>query len=334
MPQFSELSDIQRILELIGDRARVEILAEIRDGDWVYPIHKISFGSPSLETPVLGLVGGIHGLERIGAQVCIALLHSFATLSLWDRSTQQFLEKVRVFFVPMVNPVGVHKLRRSNPRGVDLMRNAPVDATGKVPTLLGGHRLSSWLPWYRGSRKEMEAETRALHRAIRQEVGQSPVAITVDFHSGFGWQDQIWFPYAKSRFPFPQLAELYALMRLFEGTYPHHFYKIEPQAYLTHGDLWDFFFDEYKQNKPDGVYIPLTLEMGSWTWLRKDPTRIFRAEGPFNPGALHRHKRVLRRHLTFFEFLKKSLLSPESWAFLNDEQKNKNLLAARERWYG
>ena len=49
----------------------------------------------------------------------------------------------------MVNPYGLHHGTRSNANGVDLMRNAPIDAnvTSKLP-LISGHRVSPSLPWY------------------------------------------------------------------------------------------------------------------------------------------------------------------------------------------
>jgi murein tripeptide amidase MpaA len=61
----------------------------------------------------------------------------------------QQLESIRLVFVPVVNPGGMWRGTRANPNGVDLMRNAPVDALERTPFLLGGHRLGAGLPWYR-----------------------------------------------------------------------------------------------------------------------------------------------------------------------------------------
>lgn len=301
------------------------------------PIVGISLGSKDPNAPVLGLFGGVHGLERIGAQVCIALLKSLSELMLWDSMLQKALENIRIIAVPMINPLGMMHLRRSNPNGVDLMRNAPIEAEGAVHKLLGGHRLSSKLPWYRGLLTDppsMEPENLAVLKFCQEQFFASPTVITVDFHSGFGVQDQIWFPYAKSVAPFPHLAEMHALKNLFERTHPHHFYKIEPQAknYTTNGDLWDYIYELYRK-KNSHVFLPLAVEMGSWMWVRKNPLQMFSALGPFNPVKPHRQKRILRRHTTLFDFLIRSLASPQLWSDLSGEQKNKNQILAQDLWY-
>ncbi len=294
----------------------------------------MSFGSKAPDAPVLGLFGGVHGLERIGAQVVLSLLKSFSELMLWDESTQRALEKIRIVFFPMINPIGILNKTRCNPQGIDLMRNAPVDAEGETNFLLGGHRISEKLPWYRGP-GPLAPEAEALVRFCEQQFFSSPAVITMDFHSGFGVQDQIWFPYAKTSKPFPDLAAMAALAENFERTHPHHFYRIEPQAlnYTTHGDLWDYLYDTYRQKNP-GTYLSLTLEMGSWMWVRKNPLQLFSSLGPFNPIKPHRHKRILRRHMTLFDFLIRSTLSHQSWSGLNPEQRNKFQERAFEKWYG
>jgi len=53
--------------------------------------------------------------------------------------------------MPLLNPAGMQRATRANARGVDLMRNAPVDSRERVTFLLGGQRVSPWLPWYRGA---------------------------------------------------------------------------------------------------------------------------------------------------------------------------------------
>ncbi|MCB0370971.1 MAG: DUF2817 domain-containing protein, partial [Bdellovibrionales bacterium] len=120
--KLPELELIENIAEKIQEFAKIEIIGESQEENLRLPIHKITFGNPDPKAPVLGLVGGVHGLERIGSQVCIALLHSLSQLSLWDDSIKKSLEKIRVFFIPVINPIGIMKKRRSNPRGVDIMR--------------------------------------------------------------------------------------------------------------------------------------------------------------------------------------------------------------------
>jgi len=305
------------------------------------PIVGLSIGSEDPRAPVLGLFGGVHGLERIGAQVCLSLLTTLAELALWDSVMQQALQKIRIVAIPLINPLGMLHLQRANPNGVDLMRNAPIEAIGKVHWLLGGHRISPRLPWYRGGLdssapdgSSLEPENKAVLEFCRSHFFQSQTVMTLDFHSGFGLQDQIWFPYAKTTEAFPHLAEMHALTSIFERTHPHHFYKIEPQAknYTTNGDLWDYIYDLYREQNA-GVYLPLAVEMGSWMWVRKNPWQMFSALGPFNPIKPHRQKRILRRHNSLMDFLIRAVASPDRWSRLSLEQRNKNLSLATELWY-
>lgn len=221
------------------------------------------------------------------------------------------------------------------------MRNAPVEAESP-PRLLGGHRYSAKLPWYRGVEgAAMEVESQALVNAVEKEISSSSLAITIDFHSGFGMQDQIWFPYAKTAKAYPEIAVAHAFKSLFDRTYPYHFYRIEPQAlnYTTHGDLWDFLYDQYNEQQKakgpvkKGVYLPLCLEMGSWMWVKKNPLQLFQLQGHYNPVLSHRRRRTLRRHNTFFEFTLQAALSAPSWAYLNEEQRLRHEALATDLWY-
>lgn len=333
---LSELRQIEKTIEELGPLVRSEILAYSQKGELRLPVHKLSFGSEDPAAPTLGFVGGVHGLERIGSQVCLSVLHSFSELLLWDQGMQKSLRHLRVFFIPLLNPIGILRKTRSNPNGVDLMRNGPVEAD-KPLQLLGGHRFSPKLPWYRGAEgAALEVESQALIDGVKKELFQSRLGITVDFHSGFGWQDQIWFPYAKTKKPYPGLPEAHAFKTLLDRTYPHHFYKVEPQAlnYTTHGDLWDHLYDSYREQGPKGgTYLPLCLEMGSWMWLKKNPLQVFNLQGHFNPLKSHRTKRTLRRHNTFFEFLLRAAQSPQAWAELSEEQRAKHERQAQELWY-
>lgn len=333
---LEEILEIEKIIQELGPLVRSEVLAYSEGRDRKLPIHKLSFGSEDPKAPVVGLIGGVHGLERIGSQVCVSLLHSFAELLLWDQGMKESLKKLRIFFIPVVNPLGILQKTRSNPQGVDLMRNAPVEGENP-PRWLGGHRYTSKLPWYRGVEgAPMEVEAQALVAAVQKETFQSSTAITIDFHSGFGLQDQIWFPYAKTSKPYPGIAQAHAFKSLLDRTYPHHFYRVEPQAlnYTTHGDLWDHLYDQYTEKGPfGGVYLPLCLEMGSWMWVKKNPLQLFNIQGHFNPVKSHRMKRTLRRHNTFFEFTLRAALSPNSWAYLSEEQREKHASLAAELWY-
>ena len=302
------------------------------------PLVALSFGNQDPQAPTLGLFGGVHGLERIGTQVVLAFMHSFSELILWDRLLQEALKQIRVVFFPMVNPLGIYNRTRANPQGVDLMRNAPIDCSDHPTYLVGGHRLSPKIPWFRGFENQpMQVESEALVQFCKAQLFQSKRAVTLDFHSGFGSVDRIWFPFAKSRDPFPHLPEVHALKEAFERIHPHHFYKIEPQSknYTTHGDLWDYCYEQYyaiKENR-HSIFLPMAVEMGSWAWVKKNPTQVFSLLGPYNPMKPHRVKRILRRHNTLFDFMIRSLVSHEVWVPSQADLREKHRLRALELWY-
>jgi hypothetical protein len=93
------------------------------------------------------------------------------------------------------------------------------------------------------------------------------------------------------------LAEVQALKSIFVQSNSYHRYVIEPQSaqYLAHGDLWDYLYLQALV-QPDHIFLPLTLEMGSWLWVKKNPRQLFSRHGIFNPLIEHRQQRVLRQH--------------------------------------
>jgi Zinc carboxypeptidase len=274
---------------------------------------------------VLGLFGGVHGLERIGIEVLLSFLSSLVGRLRWDVAAQALLQQVRVVAMPLVNPGGLLRGTRANPAGVDLMRNAPVECLHGAPTGVGGQRLSAALPWYRGpAGAPMQAEAQALCDTVLNELGapgeksRRPVVLCVDCHSGFGARDRLWFPHAHTPQPVAHLPELFALSRLLDSAMTHHPYVFEPQSrqYLAHGDLWDHLVLQSESRSPAGsapLFLPLTLEMGSWLWVKKNPRQLLSRQGLFNPLILHRQQRVLRRHLGLLDFFLRATASHAQW---------------------
>jgi hypothetical protein len=334
---FPELEQLERIIGQFGDRARVQIIDRIHYKQHTFPIYSLTLGSTAPDAPVLAFFGGVHGLEKIGSEVILAYLQTILQLLDWDEEFLARLQKSRLVFVPIVNPVGVYLGRRSNGNCVDLMRNSPVEAQGeKAQRLYSGHRLTPLLPWYRGDVACMEKESQALCRIVEQQLFNAPLSIALDLHSGFGIKDRLWFPYASRRPPFAFIGETLALKTLFDRCYPHHVYKIEPmsQEYVINGDLWDYLFDDFMARfAGQRLFLPLTLEMGSWLWLRKNPLHLFSRHGLFHPILPHRQQRVFRRHFLLFDFLHRSLLYPAQWAHLTPQQKDSNLNQAKALWY-
>jgi hypothetical protein len=334
MNDFPEMLKLERIIKDGVPHLQVRTLCEVSAEGRRFPVYALSLGNPSKEVPGVGFFGGIHGLERIGTQVLLSFLHSLLGRLRWDRLLQRQMAGIRLVFVPLVNPGGMWRGTRSNLAGVDLMRNAAVESKQKVPFLFGGQRISARLPWYRGAvGAEMEAESQAVCRLVEEELLVRKFSLALDCHSGFGLRDRIWFPYAHTAEPIRHLPEVEALHGLFDQTYPHHNYLFEPQCrqYLAHGDLWDHLYLQALQHE-QRVFLPLTLEMGSWLWIKKSPRQLFSRLGIFNPLPVHRLQRVLRSHLLWMDFLLHAAGSYRSWLPARAERES-HRDTALERWY-
>ena len=316
-----------------GRHLRSRVLTNVEYQGHFLPIKACYFGSERPDVPVLAFVGGVHGIERIGSQVVLAFMETLVKRLEWDDSLIRGLEHLRLLFIPVLNPVGLIRKSRANGAGVDLMRNAPVDADTSVPFLVGGQRLSARLPWYRGRRNApMQPESAALCEAINAELANAPFVLSVDVHSGYGVKDQLWFPLACSYQPVENLPEIYSLFELLQDTYPNLNYLIEPQShqYLTHGDLWDHLYLTSREGA--AVFLPLTLEMGSWNWVRKNWRQTGSFAGWFNPVKPHRIQRVLRRHTVLFEFLLRATRAYGNW-LPGELSREKCRQKALQMWY-
>jgi hypothetical protein len=336
-PLLPELLELLDIIASLGEQARVTELSLSACGEIAFPVFAIVIGPTDRSLPTLGLFGGVHGLERIGTRVVLSYLRNLAELLKWDRQARNLFTSTRLVCIPIVNPVGMYLRTRANGNGVDLMRNAPVDAEGlSAWHLHAGHRLSPRLPWYRGrAGAPLEPEAAALVQFVRDEIFAAGRSISVDVHSGYGMRDRLWFPYARTRAPFPHAPEAFALKALFDRAYPNHVYCIEPQSlhYLSHGDLWDYLYDERAVSGHPGTFLPLCLEMGSWIWLRKSARQFFSILGVFNPIAQHRVQRALRRHIPLFDFLLRAVGSADAWATSSEARRRKLMREAAALWY-
>lgn len=360
--QLPELRRLEGLLEGL-EGARVRELARVRRRGETLPIHCIEFGPEDRSKPAFALIGGVHGLERVGSQVVLSYLNTLKVAHGWDQTVRDLLTRVRLFFVPIVNPIGMALHYRANGNGVDLMRNAPVAAEEPGPWYHAhqGQRLTRWLPWYRGDSERMEVEAQALCDFVRQEIFPSQFGMVLDVHSGFLKQDRIWFPYARSKRLFHNAAEVLALKHLLGETHSYHRYRFEPQAinYTTHGDLWDYLHDEHSRyltsnnhtlsddtlgngtsngsSEQSGghhprLFLPLTLEISSASWYRKNPGQLLSRLGLFHPVKPHRLTRVLRRHKLLFDFLFRAVDSYENWLPRNPERRESLSWEAESRW--
>lgn len=329
-----ELDELERIVEASGGRMEVRTVCEVEDVGRRFPVQALCLGNPSPDAPAVGFFGGVHGLERVGTQVVLSFLDSLVGRLAWDERTQRLLSEVRLVFMPLVNPAGMSRNTRANANGIDLMRNAPLQSRERVAFLLGGQRLSPRLPWYRGAPEApMERESRALCDLAREELLSRPFSMALDCHSGFGLRDRIWFPYAHTRDPFAHLAEIHALMSLFAQASPNHPYLFEPQSrrYLAHGDLWDYLCGEATQRAR--LFLPLTLEMGSWRWIRKSPRQLWSRIGLFNPLPAERLQRVRRNHLSWLYFLCHAARTYREW-LPTGEDRARHQRSGLASWFG
>ncbi|MBP9695558.1 MAG: DUF2817 domain-containing protein [Candidatus Magasanikbacteria bacterium] len=328
--------EVERLIALADNVGRVRLEQNIHYMGSDFPIYSFAFGSQNLSDPCLTIIGGVHGLERVGTNVVLAYMNTVIELLHWDSVFQNTLKNCRLLFYPLVNPVGMFLKKRANSNGVDLMRNAPVESPSSNFFMLpSGQRLSSKLPWYRGRKNSpMEQEAQALCNFMERETFKSTRCISIDVHSGYGMRDRLWFPYAKSTDVFPNITEVLALKKLLQKTYQHHIYKIEPQSqhYTTHGDIWDYLYEKRKSEN-SGLFLPFCLEMGSWLWIKKNPMQAFSSSGIFNPTVIHRLKRTLRRHILLFDFFIKAINSPQQWHCLESKDKEKIYNESIKKWY-
>ncbi len=329
-----ELNDLERILDEGAAHLEARVVCDAASDGCRLPVYAICLGNPSPDVPAVGFFGGVHGLERIGAEVVLVFLRSLVARLRWDSALHRELESVRLVFMPIVNPGGMLRGTRANPNGIDLMRNAPLESAQRVPFLIGGQRISPRLPWYQGQRgAPMEAESSALCRVVEEELLTREFSLALDCHSGFGLNDRLWFPYAHTAVPIEHLPEVHALKDIFEQTHANHSYLFEPQSrqYLTHGDLWDHLYRQASHSHR--VFLPLTLEMGSWLWVKKNPRQLFSRHGIFNPLIGHRLQRVLRRHLPWLDFLVRAAGGHRRWLPAG-EARAEHRRRALELWYG
>lgn len=329
--QLPELHQLEYLLTSAPAGVQLHLLGEIPDTSRAWPFYMVQVGQAAADKPALLLTAGVHGLERIGSQVLLAYLETLCARLSWDESLHRLLEQVQLYVVPIVNPAGMSRGWRSNAQHVDLMRNAPVECVERPLPLIGGHRYSKRLPWHRGDPTQMEVEALLLQQLLKDYLLPRASSIVLDCHSGFGQTDRLWFPYARSALqPIAHLAHMHRLRELFFQTYPHQNYIFEPQSahYLCHGDLWDFFYQQALERQH--LMLPLTLEMGSWNWVRKNPFQLLRAQGLYHPVKPHRVKRVLRGHLILLDFLVHATAAMPTWL---PTVSQRNSLEALDLWY-
>ena len=332
----SEPKELAQARRIVAGHPGLFVERELARESGGLPVMAWSCGSDDPQAPALMVVGGVHGLERIGSELVLHSMEALAARASWDAGAKGLLAAAQVWFVPAANPAGLLAKSRCNRRGVDLMRNAPVEARGAL-AVAGGQRVSARLPWFRGAKGEpMEAEAAALVGLALELAAREGGLILLDCHSGYGASDGLWFPYACEAKPFEHSAHMAKLRGMLESALPWHGYRFEPQSrqYLAHGDLWDYaFMESLKAGGRPGSFLPLTLEMGSWAWVRKNPSHLFKGEGLFHPIKEHRVARVLRRHASLVDFLLSAAGSRPAWSAMGDAEECEMMRKACSWWW-
>jgi hypothetical protein len=320
MEDFPEMQAVNRLRKMGGKLVRHSVLETVKSSGHEFPIVGFEIGSMDPASPCIGLFGGVHGLERVGSQVVLNYLNSLIRQLAWDQDLRNFLSRARIVSIPVINPGGMYASKRCNPNGIDLMRNAPIDADAGLETfLVSGHRISKLLPWYRGEIDgPIEAEAAAVIEFCKKSFFAARAAIAVDFHSGFGMKDRLWYPFATTKRMFPNQDGVRKLTKLLNRSLPHHIYQIERQtdAYAVSGDLWDYIYLQHREAQAgeSTTFIPWTLEMGSWLWIKKNPRQILSPLGFFNPIKSHRESRIMRRHILLIDFFRRAVANFGAWA--------------------
>ena len=229
VPEYLELD---KIISQNQDVIGVELLADVPVHNIQLPIPLLTIGDPTTSHTTFFISAAIHGVERIGTQALLAWLQSLLQRYRWDGLWRsQFETDVALVILPMVNPAGMYLNTRANGNGIDINRHAPIEAEDPVPFLLGGQRFSSRLPWYRGKQGgEVQTEFAVLEQVIERITSHDKPVIALDIHSGFGFKDQLWIPYAFRRQPISDVPVYMALKILWERNYPNHNYLFEPQS--------------------------------------------------------------------------------------------------------
>jgi hypothetical protein len=152
---------------------------------------------------------------------------------------------------------------------------------------------------------------------VQEQMFPSSFSMALDVHSGFGLRDQLWYPFARSDEEFPRMDLVEKFRNLLDRSHPNHVYVLEAQSknYTTAGDLWDYIFDLHVASfgLEEKVFLPWTLEIGSWIWIRKNPLQLFSSMGLFNPIKEHRFRRTMRRHRSLLDLFFLATKNHKTW---------------------
>ncbi|MDX5299698.1 MAG: zinc carboxypeptidase, partial [Gammaproteobacteria bacterium] len=91
-----EMRQLERLLADAPDGVKLAVQAHVAVRGQDLPIYRVELGSGDPQAPAMLVVGGVHGLERIGTQVVLAFLRSLFERLRWDEALQARLAQVHL----------------------------------------------------------------------------------------------------------------------------------------------------------------------------------------------------------------------------------------------
>ena len=282
---YGELLDA---VERLGERgARVREVGRSVRGEPLFAVH---LGSEAEGARTAVVLSGVHPIEWIGIETCLALLDRLASEDLGDRAVVAF---------PIVNPDGVLRVEetlragqrrfvRHNARGVDLNRNFDVHWGERG----WWQRVVPWL-FAPGSAPASEPEV----AAIGFELSSRRVDRAVSLHSFGG---AVLFPPAHTVWPIRDYEEHRAWARIVARGARDRPYTAQPCSWwskgLTHSGLeLDWFHERHGAlsllvEHEGGPSLSLTRLSYPFAWynpleIDRVAPRVAAALTPFMTGA-------------------------------------------------
>jgi len=224
-----KLTELQRVH---SDIVTLEAIGESYEHRSIFSI-KIS-GKSKQRAKIL-FSGGIHGNEKIGVSMILRLIEVLAHGYGNDRRVRNLIDKSDIYLIPVINPDGYSKSRRTNARGVDLNRNYEVGSARRG--ILDGWK--RW-PFYPGESPYSEPETRAVCSLIKRVK----FSVAVSFHSTGG---VIGYSHGYTRKKARDFELLKSIAVEMRDRQPLEKYVVHQQSWLYRikGCLEDELFDKY-----------------------------------------------------------------------------------------